>query len=139
VSFIAALLAAALFVLSGGGAAKVRSGTARFEFGRTGGNIAPFKVVINPDGTISRSGPVRLAHPKTRARSAQLLHFAQSQGFWSLPGRTSCQGFFPDAASRFVTIHTPTRTHRVTVRGQCSPRFARIYLELASAATVTTP
>jgi hypothetical protein len=139
VSSVAALLAAILVVLAGCGGSAASSGPARFEFGRTGGNIAPFSVVIDKDGTISHSGAVRVAHPGTTANTAELLRYAQSHGFWTLPGQTACFSSLPDVASLYVTIHTAARTHRVAVRGQCSPRFSRIYSRLAAAATVSMP
>jgi hypothetical protein len=140
VSVIAALLAAVLLVLTGGRAAGT-SGSTRLELGRVGGNIAPFTVVIRPNGTVGHSGPVRLAKPHirlARARRAALLRYAQGQGFWSLPQRTLCPGSLPDIASLYVAISTGARAHRVAVRGSCSVRFSRIYQRLADAATVVT-
>lgn len=136
---VAALLAAVLLVLTRAGDASGTTGHARFELGRTGGNIAPFTVVIRPDGTIGHSGPVRLEHPRIRlskTRRERLLRYANTQRFWSLPPRTLCRDSLPDEASLYVTIHTPARTHRVIVRGDCSVRFSRIYRRLAAAATV---
>ena len=136
-----ALLAAVLLV------ALPAAGTARtaapplFAFGRIGGNIEPFRIAIRLNGTIAHSGPVRLARPHVRlskAKLAALLRYARTQRFWSLRRRTLCRVSLPDVASLYVTIHTGTRTRTVTVRGDCSPRFARIYRALASAATVTS-
>lgn len=138
---VAALLAAVLLVLTGGGSAGGTSGPARFELGRIGGNIAPFTVEIRANGTIRRSGHVRLAHPHIRlshARLAALLRQAQAEGFWSLPRRTLCRGSLPDFASLYVTIHTAAGRRRVVVRGDCSSRFSRVYRSLSRAATVIT-
>jgi hypothetical protein len=110
-----------------------------FEFGRTGGNIAPFTVDVQADGTIQTSGPVRLAHPNrqlSRPRLATLLRLAHVQRFWSLPHRRLCHDALPDFASLFVTIRSGGKTRTVIVRGGCSPRFTRVYRALAAAATV---
>jgi hypothetical protein len=135
---LAAFAAAALIAIPAGAG----GGTAAkpvFTFGRTGGNIAPFAVVIRSDGTVGRSGPVRLARPHVRiskTRRAALLAYARSQSFWSLRTMTICPKTLPDFASLYVTIRTSTRTRRVVVRGSCSKRFSRIYDALAAAATV---
>ena len=112
-----------------------------FEFGRTGGNIEPFSVQINTDGTIDHTGPVQFAKPGTRlsqARLAALVRYARTQQFWSLQARTSCAGSLPDFAAPYVTIHSAGKTRTVSVRGGCKPRFTRIYRALANAATVTS-
>lgn len=123
------------------GGAAAAPGQTVFEFGRVGGNIAPFTVQIRADGTVRHSGPVRLAHRDVRLsqrRLAALRAYARAQGFWSLRRLTLCRGSLPDFASLYVAIHTGDRTRRVTVRGGCRPRFSRIYRALAAAATVTS-
>lgn len=111
-----------------------------FELGRMGGNIEPFTVAIQSDGTLEHTGDVRLAQPGKQlstARLAALMQLARTQRFWALPHRTLCPGALPDVASLYVTIHTGT-TRTVIVRGGCRPRFARMYRALAAAATVTS-
>jgi hypothetical protein len=130
------LAAALLLGAPAGGAAQTQP---LVQFGRTGGNIEPFTVAINTDGTLSQSGDVRLAKPDTRlsqARIAGLLRYARTQRFWSLPRHTFCRGSLPDFASSFITIHTASKTRTVSVRGGCKPRFTRIYRTLSTAATV---
>lgn len=134
---LAFLVAALALVLPGGGSP---AGQPLFQFGRVGGNIAPFTVSITADGHVEHSGAVRLAHPDvrlSRTKVRALLAAAGAQGFWSLPPRTACRDALPDVASFYVTIHTAARTRRVTVHGGCRPRFSRIYRSLAVAATVT--
>ena len=136
------VLFAALVLLAfpAGGAART-SRQPLFEFGRSGGNIEPFSVQIQSDGMIDHTGPVRFAKPGTRlsqARLAALLHYAQTQHFWSLPPQTLCKDSLPDFASLYVTISTARNTRTVSVRGGCKPSFTRIYRALASAATVTS-
>lgn len=132
------LAAALLLALPAGGAAQTQP---LFQFGRAGGNIEPFTVTINTDGTLSPSGDVRLTKPDTRlsrARLAALLKYARTQHFWSLAPRTFCSGSLPDFASQYVTIHTAGKTRTVRVRGGCSPRFTRLYRALSVAATLTS-
>jgi len=132
------LAAALLLATPVGGSAQTQP---LFQFGRSGGNIEPFSVTINADGTLEHTGPVHLAKPDTRltqARLAGLLRYARAQHFWSLPTRTSCSRSLPDFASPYVTIHSAGKTRTVTVRGGCRPRFTRIYRALSAAATVTS-
>ena len=136
----AASLAAVLLAVLAGGSARTAP-QPLFQFGRIGGNIQPFRVAIGADGTVAHSGPVRLANPNVRlskARLGALLRYARTQRFWSLRRRTLCRDALPDVASLFVTIHTAARTRTVTVRGECSTRFSRIYRALAAATTVKT-
>lgn len=140
VARLALLVAAVLLGFLRGGAAAAPAQTV-FELGRIGGNIAPFTVQIRADGSVRHSGPVRLAHRDVRLsqkRLAALRAYARSQGFWSLRRLTLCRGQLPDFASLYVAIHTGGSARRVTVRGDCSPRFSRIYRALAAAATVTS-
>lgn len=134
-----AFVAAALLLTLPGGGAAAPAGQPLFQFGRAGGNIAPFTVTIRSDGRVEHSGDVRLAHPGirlSRTKVRTLLATAGAQGFWSLPRATMCPRTLPDFSSLYVTIHTAARTRRVSVRGGCKPRFARIYRALAAAATV---
>jgi hypothetical protein len=138
VARLVVLIAAMLLGFLRGGAAAAPAQTV-FEFGRVGGNIAPFTVQIRADGSVRHSGPVRLSHRDVRLspkRLAALRAYARAQSFWSLRRLTPCRGQLPDFASLFVAIHTDGRTRRVTVRGDCSPRFSRVYRALAAAATV---
>jgi hypothetical protein len=135
---IAVLATSALLALPAAGGARTREGPS-FAFGRIGGNIVPFRVEIRADGTLERSGPVRLAHPDARfsaQRLAGLVRFARTQRFWSLPLTIRCRGSLPDYAYLFVTIRTAEKTRTVMVRGGCSPRFSRVYTGLANAAAV---
>jgi hypothetical protein len=137
---LAVLIAAMLLGFLRGGAAAAPGRTV-FEFGRVGGNIAPFTVQIRADGSVRHSGPVRLAHRDVRLsqkRLAALRAYARSQGFWSLRRLTVCRGSLPDFAALYVAIRSGGTTRKVTVRGGCSPRFSRVYRALASAATVTS-
>ena len=135
---LAVLATSALLALPAAGAARTREGPS-FAFGRIGGNIVPFRVEIRSDGTLERSGPVRLAHPDARLsahRLAGLVRFARTQRFWSLPPTVRCRGSLPDFASLFVTIRTAGKTRTVMVRGGCNARFSRVYTGLATAAAV---
>ena len=135
---VAVLTLSALLIVPVAGAARTRE-TPWFAFGRSGGNIAPFRVEIHADGTLHRSGAVRLGHPAARVstqRLASLLGLARTQSFWSLPRVIQCAGSLPDFAYLFVTIGTATSTHTVKVRGGCRARFARVFAGLEAAAGV---
>jgi hypothetical protein len=132
-----AILAALCIGASAAGAAGTVNPT--FAFGRTGGNIAPFRVEIRSDGTVAHSGAVRLGHPGVRLslqRREALLRIAQRERFWSLPASIRCPGSLPDFASLFVTVRKGTATRTVRLRGSCNRRFARVYGALSSAASV---
>src|ERR1051326_6305115 len=102
-------LAAVIALLLATGAAARTTSQPMFQFGRVGGNIKPYTVTINSDGTLDHSRSVRLAKPNTKlsqTRLAALLRYARTQRFWSLPKLTLCRGSLPDFASSYVTIHT---------------------------------
>ena len=110
-----------------------------YAFGRVGGNIAPYTVDVHLDGTLSSSGPVRLANPSKSVPAATLRRLGllvRSTGFSSLPARTTCAGALPDFAASFVTVKTGSTSKRVLVRGDCRPGFQRLYRALAAAAGV---
>ena len=106
-----------------------------FAFGRSGGNIAPFTVTIAENGSITTSGPAPKPlkpqlSPEGLTRLASLI---ATQHFSSLSHSTQCPGELPDFAFRFVTVKTRLSSRTVRVRGECSPRFNRIYRGLSNA------
>ena len=110
-----------------------------FSFGRVGGNIAPYTVTIRADGTLSSTGPVRLAAPGARVSAAarnRLDRLVRTTRFSSLPARTLCPGSLPDFAGSFITVTTGSTEKRVIVRGSCNARFEKLYAALAAAAGV---
>jgi hypothetical protein len=122
----AALLAAAVPSAS----ASSKTG---FAFGRDGGNIQPFAVVISVDGAVRTSGPVE-AHRKklTRLQLAQLNRLAVTTGFTHLAQRTNCAGTLPDVAGTYIRVGPRT----VHVHGNCVMAYRKLWAALQQAARV---
>jgi len=124
-------LAVPLAVLAGGSAKGAAPAT--FAFGRTGGNIIPFKVTIGKDGrvTTTGSGHVTLTQASTALRNG-LAKLAQAEGFWTMPAFTACPGTNPDVAAHFVTVNAGGKTRTVTSHGSCKAPFEELYAVLSA-------
>jgi hypothetical protein len=105
-----------------------------FTFGVTGGNIRPWSVSIDPDGSVQSKGiGVRDQKPIYPTDTLNgLLALAGTEGFWSMPSSTSCTGTLPDIASRFVQITSNTGTTKVSVHGGCNGSFNQLWANLAA-------
>ena len=106
-----------------------------FAFGRSGGNIAPFAVMIGENGEITTSGPAPqpLKRQLSAASLTRLAALVTTQHFFALPHSTQCAGELPDFAFSYATVTTRLSSRTVRVRGDCSPRFNRIYVALTNA------
>jgi hypothetical protein len=93
-------------------------------FGISGGNIAPYRVSIQPDGSVR--GATHRQIPSARVRRLQ-REIEQAH----LTSRR-CSGTLPDVASRYIRVSGRT----VTVHGACEPSFERVWHDLAQAAGV---
>jgi hypothetical protein len=103
---------------------------ARYSFGRAGGNIEPYTISITSHGAVYATGPVKVGRTSvTAAQLASLAKTVSAADFTTLPAATFCLGTLPDFASTWISVGS----HRVSVRGSCSPRFARVWSALASA------
>ena len=104
-----------------------------FAFGRDGGNIQPFAVVISVEGAVRTSGPVE-AHRKklTRLQLAQLNRLAVTTGFTHLTQRTNCAGALPDVAATYIRVGPRT----VHVHGNCVLPYRQLWAALQHAARV---
>jgi hypothetical protein len=110
--------------LSGCGAAAA-AGTS-IVFGISGGNIAPYRVSIQPTGIVKiraslgshrrRLAPARVRRLRSEIRQAHL----ESR---------RCSGVLPDIASRYIRVGSRT----VTVHGGCERAFNRVWNDLTSA------
>jgi hypothetical protein len=138
---VAALVASLMLALIVGAADGAQPASAGFTFGRSGGNIMPFSVVIARDGRMTAHGAVKLANPQ-RPVSADalrgLLRLTQAEGFFSLPRTLSCTRTLPDVASLFVTVSRSSGTKTVAVHGGCKAGFNQIYAVLGAVAGVTS-
>jgi hypothetical protein len=105
-----------------------------FAFGRLGGNIVPFTVLIATNGSVHVTGPVKVrTTPVPRLQLAKLNQLAASVGFSHLPKKTNCHGVLPDVAATFIRVGRET----VRVHGACVAPYQRVWKALASAAHVT--
>jgi hypothetical protein len=125
---LAAVAIAAAFVPSA--TASEQTG---FAFGRVGGNIGPFTVVIATDGSVRKTGPVATrTTPVPRLQLGKLNQLAVTIGFAKLPKATNCQGTHPDVAATFIRVGRRT----VRVHGECVAPYLRLYNALQKAAGV---
>jgi hypothetical protein len=109
---------------------------AAFTFGRAGGNIEPYSVMIARDGSISSSGdaPTGLASKASLDAIDGLVALARSEGFYALPGLVLCPRSLPDVAGQYVTIKMGTTSRKVTVRGSCRTGFTQLYAVVSAVA-----
>jgi hypothetical protein len=126
-----ALVLAAAGVLVPTGAASQRTG---FAFGRTGGNIRPFTVVITTEGRVQVSGPAEAGRSHlTRTQLGNLNRIAATGSFGALPGATNCTGALPDVATTFIRVGPRT----VRVHGDCVRDYRILWKALAHAVRLT--
>jgi hypothetical protein len=104
-----------------------------FAFGRVGGNIGPFTVVIGTDGVVHATGPVRTRKTRVpRLQLGKLNQLAVAIGFARLPKTTNCEGTLPDVAATFIRVGRET----VRVHGGCVEPYQRLWTALETAARV---
>jgi hypothetical protein len=117
-----ALLALIVAFSHGGSPSPAARGIA---FGRIGGNIIPFTVIIEQNGTVSAFGAAP-RHQKmvSQARLAQIRQVAEQIGFTHMPQKVVlCPKTLPDVASQFVRI----AKHTIRVHGTCVKRFNTLW------------
>ena len=95
-------------------------------FGITGGNIAPYRVSIQPNGTVRVRGSLQVRRRQVPAATVRRLR-REVQGS-NLRSRR-CAGTLPDVGSQFIRVGSRT----VTVHGGCDPRFAGVWNDLGQA------
>lgn len=109
-----------------------------FVFGVYGGNIRPWKVTINSDGSVaSENMDVRdknLAVPADTLTA--LLKLADAEGYWSMPGLTQCTGTLPDIGTRYLQVSSNTGTKKVAFHGGCNSSFNQLYAAMMAAADI---
>jgi hypothetical protein len=110
------------------------SGKTGFAFGRDGGNIQPYSVVISVDGVVRTTGPVEARRKKlTRLQVAELNRLAVTSGFTHLDLRTNCPGTLPDVAATYIRVGRRT----VHVHGDCIASYRKLWRALQQAARIT--
>jgi hypothetical protein len=93
-------------------------------FGIAGGNIAPYRISIQPNGSVR--GAVNRQIGSTRVRRLR-NEIAQAH----LTSHT-CAGVLPDVASRYIRVGART----VTVHGGCEASFNRVWSDLSQAVRI---
>ena len=127
-----ALAAAAAFLVPAATAAEQTG----FAFGRTGGNIRPFAVVLATTGVVRATGPVQVrTTPVPRLRLGRLNQLAVTVGFGRLKSQTNCPGTLPDVATTYIRVGRQT----VRVHGNCVAGYQRLWQALASATNLAYP
>jgi hypothetical protein len=117
--------AALLLVPAASAAAKPKTG---FAFGRVGGNIRPFTLTIQVDGTVKADGAAP-AHRMalTKVQLATLNRIAFLVDFEHMPAVTACPQTLPDIAAQFIRVGART----VRVHGACLKGFDRLWAALS--------
>lgn len=124
-----AVLATLLAGLSACAASSPPTSPTRISFGISGGNIAPYKVTIEPRGLILASSSLRpRQHRLSRSEVASLSRLVRKEFANGVQSR-QCRGANPDIASDFIRAYGRT----VTVHGGCEPRFQQLRNTLAQA------
>jgi len=124
-------LAVPLAVLAGGSGKRQAAPT--FAFGRTGGNIAPTKVLIGKDGRVTTTGAVKVTATQASLPLRNgLARLARAEGFFTMPAFTACPGAHPDVAANFVTVAAFGKSRTVTVHGGCPAAFEELYAVLTA-------
>ncbi|HLJ68477.1 MAG TPA: hypothetical protein VKX16_14075 [Chloroflexota bacterium] len=108
-----------------------------FSFGLQGGNIRPWSIKLNLDGSIASSGTAtsrqRLTDPKNSLQG--LLTLADAEGFFAMKKSIGCLGSAgnPDAGAHFISVRTAQGAKRVNEFGSCkaTAKFDQLYAVLA--------
>jgi len=124
-----ALLVAVVVAAAAGCGGASAAGDSPIAFGITGGNLAPYQVTIQPNGSVRVRGPERTARrqippPRVRRlrRDIERAHLSSRR----------CAGTLPDFAAQYIRLDG----RRYTVHGSCEARFQRVWNELLRATAV---
>ena len=128
-----AILAALVAGLSACGASSAPTSPTGIAFGIGGGNIVPYRVMVEPTGVIRASGMGLQRHALSRNLVARLSRRVRTAFAAGVKSR-QCRGTNPDIASEFIRAEGRT----VTVRGTCDPRFQRLWNTLARTVGIDT-
>jgi len=122
-------LAAAAAALCACGASAAAATPTRIAFGLGGGTVVPFRVVIEPTGSVRANGSRSVTHRRLSRRTVLALDREVRSAFRSGLASRQCPGTNPDVGTDFVTLGRRT----VVVHGSCEPRFQRLWNALAQA------
>jgi len=120
-ALLLAVVVLALLAAACGGASA--AGHTPIAFGITGGNLAPYRVTIQPNGSVRIRGAgltsrrhITPARVRNLQREIQQAHLASRR----------CAGVLPDVASQYIRLGG----RRVTVHGTCDQRFQSVWNDL---------
>ncbi|HJU37077.1 MAG TPA: hypothetical protein VJ716_06650 [Gaiellaceae bacterium] len=98
------------------------------RFGLSGGNIAGYTISIRPTGKVTTTSPVaRLGHRRIPVRRVRRLGHEIERAH--LATSRICPGALPDIATRYIRLGS----HTSRLRGDCEPRFRRVWNDLLRA------
>ena len=95
-------------------------------FGIGGGNMIPYRVTIQPNGVVRRSGSIKLR--RTHLPGSTVRRLRSEIGRAGLRSR-DCKGTLPDVGSQYIRVGSRTWT----VHGGCEKPFQRAWSDLAHA------
>ena len=101
-------------------------GRAPIVFGITGGNMIPYRVSIQPNGSVRIRGSGRAARRQIPPARVQQLRTEIRRAH--LAG-LMCVGVLPDVAGRYIRLGRRT----VTVHGDCEMSFESVWKDLVRA------
>jgi hypothetical protein len=127
---VLAVLALGLAACGSSGSSATPADAFRVTFGVAGGNIAPWTVVIRPDGVVTTRRSTHATvdgrlSPAKRARLFRDVHDAFASGLRS----RRCPGTLPDVATSYIAAEH----HIARVHGACEPEFTGLWNELVRA------
>ncbi len=126
-----AIVVATAALVQAAGASQQRG----FAFGRSGGNIQPFRVVIATDGNVQVTGAAHTGRSHlTRIQLGELNRIAAINSFGTLPSSTNCAGTLPDVAATFIRVGPRT----VSVHGGCVAAYQRLWTALTHTVGLST-
>jgi hypothetical protein len=116
------VLGAIAAALTGCGSSSTAHGP--IVFGIAGGNVRPYRISIQPNGSVRGRGrtvlaQIRAARVRALRREIQQAHLSSRR----------CAGVLPDVASRYIRVGRRT----ITVHGSCESGFDRVWNDLAEA------
>jgi len=118
------VVAAVAAALTAGGSSA--GGHTPIVFGITGGSLRPYRVSIQPNGSVRIKGSDRTGRRQIPPARVQQLRTEIQRAHL---GGHMCIGVLPDVASRYVRLGDRT----VTVHGDCEQSFESVWNDLVRA------
>jgi hypothetical protein len=100
-------------------------GSTPIVFGISGGNPAPYRITIQPNGSVQASRGWRVRKQILPAKARRLRNEIRNAHLTT----RLCAGTLPDFATNYIRLGGRT----VRVHGRCEPRFTHVYDDLVAA------